>query len=153
MEEGIRLDFPMDKPVAATVPEGVVDPWAMWRCSGLVWVPRHRCYSSIWQIGGVNRIAADFVRLGATMEAAGLHGPIVTAAASSPMISSRASLHGLGINEDPVTGSRAHVLAPYWSGCLGNQPALLSGFGARGQLWVRLLPAERWKLSVRPWLF
>ncbi|MBN1921468.1 MAG: PhzF family phenazine biosynthesis isomerase [Anaerolineae bacterium] len=146
VEEGIRLDFPMDKPVAAPVPEGVAgalgDVEVLWSGVG----PKTKMLLlHLADSEALIRLQPDFVRLGATMEAAGLHGPIVTAAASPPYdFISRFFAPGLGINEDPVTGSAHTVLAPYWSGVLGKSACTAYQASARGgQLWVRLLPSDR----------
>ncbi len=144
--EGIRLDFPADPPGSAPVPDGIAgalgDVEIIWSGVG----PKTKMLLlHLADRDALPRLQLDFVRLGAAMEDAGLQGPIVTAAGLPPYdFISRFFAPGLGVNEDPVTGSAHTVLAPYWSGLLGKPACTAYQASARGgELWVRLLPADR----------
>ncbi len=143
---GICLDFPSDPPVPVAVPEGVAaalggveSVWAGYGAKTRMLVLELRDAATVRQL------RPDFPRLGAAMDAVGMHGPIVTAAgASLHDFVSRFFAPNLGINEDPVTGSAHTVLTPYWAVRLAKESLFAYQASARGgELWVHLLPGER----------
>jgi len=94
----------------------------------------------------VHAIRPDFVRL----QAVPARGVIVTSQArkgSSYDFVSRFFGPGVGVNEDPVTGSAHCVLAPFWSQRLGREE--LTGFqaSARGGVVRVLLDRDRVRLG------
>ena len=71
----------------------------------------------------VRVLAPDFAALGHLSRRDGVRGIIATAPAgpgSGYDFVSRVFAPGVGIPEDPVTGSAHTALAPYWSGRLGR---------------------------------
>jgi len=72
----------------------------------------------------------DFVRL----KAASPYGCILTAVSSSPSYDfvSRYFAPGLGINEDPVTGSSHCALGPYWATLLNKNTFTARQVSPRG---------------------
>ena len=76
----------------------------------------------------IKRIRPDFGAL-AKLKARGL---IVTAPGSSVDFVSRFFAPGLGINEDPVTGSSFTKLFPYWAGVSGKTSFLAEQISERG---------------------
>ena len=146
---GVRLDFPADAPAAVEAPPeiraalGEVE--LLWAGVG----PKTRMLLlQLAEGAALRRLRPDFERLGAAMQAAGWDGPIVTAAGEPPYdFISRFFAPGLGINEDPVTGSAHTVLAPYWAGLTGKAAFRAYQASARGgELWVSLLPGARVEL-------
>ncbi len=78
-----------------------------------------------------------------------LRAVIVTARAASPDCDfvSRFFAPGVGVEEDPVTGSAHCALTPYWSARLGKSELTAYQASARGG-WLRLRPAgERVKIA------
>lgn len=143
---GIRLDFPADPPIPVAAPEGVAEALGG---AEIAWAgvgsKTRMLLLHLAEGETVRRLRPDFERLGAAMETADLHGPIVTAAGTPPYdFISRFFAPGLGINEDPVTGSAHTVLAPYWAARLGREALSAYQASARGgELRVRLLPGAR----------
>ena len=78
----------------------------------------------------VQDLIPDFVRLG------NIDDLVVTAAGDgsegAPDFVSRCFAPGMGIPEDPVTGSTHSTLAPYWAGRLGREHLLAHQLSARG---------------------
>jgi PhzF family phenazine biosynthesis protein len=84
----------------------------------------------------IEEISPDFVQL-AGMD---LRGIIVSAAGDDTDFVSRFFAPGLGINEDPVTGSAHTTLAPYWSERMGKKALTARQLSKRkGDLECRLL--------------
>lgn len=84
----------------------------------------------------VRSLHPDFSRL----RALGVRGVIVTAAAKAPYdFVSRFFAPGVGIDEDPVTGSAHCALGPYWAGRTGRRDFVGWQASARGgEVGVRL---------------
>ena len=71
------------------------------------------------------------------------HGLVVTAPADDPEVDfvSRFFAPGIGVDEDPTTGSAHCTLTPYWAGRLGkNQLHAIQISQRRGELWVTYQP-------------
>lgn len=123
-EQFIVLDMPADPPVtisalpALAIALGATPTWiGRWRAGYL---------AVLEQAAQVRELAPDF----AALTAAGAKRVIVTAPGDRPEYDfiSRFFAPGVGIPEDPVTGSAHCVLAPYWSGRLGR--TRLTGYQA-----------------------
>jgi PhzF family phenazine biosynthesis protein len=123
-EAWIELDFPATTPVPAPAPTGLVaalgaEPVAVLasRFDFLVEVPTET---------DVRALAPDFRAL----RSLGVRGVIVTAKASTEGFDfvSRFFAPGVGIDEDPVTGSAHCALAPYWGARFGRTE--MTGFQA-----------------------
>jgi len=76
----------------------------------------------------IEAIAPDFVRLAKT----GKRGVIVTARGRDVDFVSRFFAPGVGISEDPVTGSAHTTLTPYWSGELEKKRLTARQLSERG---------------------
>jgi predicted PhzF superfamily epimerase YddE/YHI9 len=61
----------------------------------------------------------------------------------------RAFVGGLGVDEDPVTGSAHCVLAPYWSAKLGRESLTGAQLSARGGVVGTTLRGDRVELTGR----
>ncbi len=66
------------------------------------------------------------------LKALGNQGVIITAAGTDSDFVSRYFAPGVGIDEDPVTGSIHSVLTPYWAARLGRSELLAHQVSARG---------------------
>jgi PhzF family phenazine biosynthesis protein len=84
------------------------------------------------------------------IRAMGVRGVIVTARGSANPFDfvSRYFAPGVGIDEDPVTGSAHCALAPYWAGRLAKEEMLAYQASARGGVVrVRVVEEDRVKLG------
>jgi PhzF family phenazine biosynthesis protein len=112
--DAYTLDFPARAPVPADSPAGLA--------AALGCAPREVLRSRDWLVvlesaAAVAAVRPDFAAL-TRVEAA----VIVTGPGDAPGVDfvSRFFAPGLGIPEDPVTGSAHCTLAPYWAGRLGR---------------------------------
>lgn len=127
--EGGRLKMllPVDPPCSLESPEGLAEalgaiPSEVQR--GAYWLAR---FESEEQVAG---LSPDFAKLGAIPPGE----LIATAPASSDELDfvSRFFGPGVGIDEDPVTGSAHCILAPYWAERLGKARLRARQISARG---------------------
>ncbi|MBW2637375.1 MAG: PhzF family phenazine biosynthesis protein [Deltaproteobacteria bacterium] len=108
------MDFPSQPPVPCDTPGDLV--------AGLDIRPKEVLKSQDYLVvvegeEDVRDLAPDFERL----KRLDLRGIIVTAPGSNADFVSRFFAPGIGINEDPVTGSSHCTLIPYWSKRLGRK--------------------------------
>ena len=132
----IVLDFPATPPHEAEPPEEL--------CEALGIRPRYAGSTRFDFLleapseEAVRGLHPDFGRLKAL---AGLRGVIVTAAAKAPYdFVSRCFAPGVGIDEDPVTGSAHCALGPFWARRTGHRDLLGWQASPRGgEVGVRVL--------------
>ncbi len=137
--EGIQLDFPADPPTSYTLPEGVADALGALRIVAVSRSPRLGMVLVETETArAVAALRPDLRVLHAASSREGGMGYIVTAAGEPPVdLVSRFFAPGLGIDEDPVTGSSHTVLGPYWAARLGRTSLRARQLSARGgDLWV-----------------
>jgi PhzF family phenazine biosynthesis protein len=108
------MDFPSQPPIPCDAPGDLV--------AGLDIKPKEVLKSQDYLVvlegeDDVRNLAPDFERL----KRLDLRGIIVTAPGSEADFVSRFFGPGIGINEDPVTGSSHCTLIPYWSKRLGKK--------------------------------
>ena len=126
----IQLDFPVDVPVEAEAPEGLLEAL---RIDNAVTVARGR---SDWLVevpsaDDVRALDPDIVALGTLGEVG--RGVIVTAVGDGLHdVVSRFFAPAAGIPEDPVTGSAHTTLAPFWAERLSTTDFLAHQASARG---------------------
>jgi predicted PhzF superfamily epimerase YddE/YHI9 len=124
----VVLDFPRLDPVPATQTPA--------QMSALLGVPVHEVFSvdaGNWSVFAVldsalavQSLVPDFARLGQ------IDDLVVTARGQEVDFVSRCFAPGMGLPEDPVTGSTHSTLAPYWSARLGKTTLLARQVSARG---------------------
>jgi PhzF family phenazine biosynthesis protein len=132
--EWLTLDFPADTPEPADAPQALVsalgkEPAETYRGRSdfLLIYPAQR---------DIEAITPDFVQL-ARMD---IRGVIISAPGDEEDFVSRFFAPGVGINEDPVTGSAHTTLTPYWSERLGKESLTARQLSKRkGDLRCRLL--------------
>ncbi|RPI43307.1 MAG: PhzF family phenazine biosynthesis protein [Bacteroidetes bacterium] len=141
--EWITLDFPADTLREETVPVVVSEavgkpPAKTFRGkSDYLLVYEHQ--------EEVASLAPDFSRLAGT----GARGVIATAPGRDVDFVSRFFAPGVGINEDPVTGSAHTTLTPYWAKVLGKVKLKARQISARkGELECELA-GDRVRISGR----
>ncbi len=122
------LDMPADPPAPVTPPDGLAPALG---------VPAHAIEAvragrflmvALPDAGAVRALAPDFAALAALDTAAVLP----TAPGDGVDFVSRCFAPGLGIPEDPVTGSAHAVLVPYWAARLGRTRLEAHQLSARG---------------------
>jgi len=137
----IELDFPVDQPVEAEPPAGLLDALgvpsaltvARGRTDWLVEVPSS---------DDVRGATPDLVALGRLPEVG--RGVILTAVGDGLHdVVSRFFAPRAGIPEDPVTGSAHTTLAPFWAERLGKTDLLAHQASARGGLVKVTLRGDR----------
>lgn len=127
-DDGITLDFPVNRPTPTPVPSGLraalqVEPIDVYLTGALrdllVVVPDEAT---------VRAVVPQYDEIAAITERDDLRGVIVTAPGEEYDFVSRFFAPGSGIPEDPVTGSAHTSLAPYWSERLAR--TALTGYQA-----------------------
>ncbi|HVG40887.1 MAG TPA: PhzF family phenazine biosynthesis protein [Chitinophagaceae bacterium] len=120
------LDFPSRMPVACTASDALLKSLGI---TTVVEVLRSRDYFvELPNEEAVKNIEPDF----SVMKELDAIGVIVTAKGHSADVVSRCFYPGLGIQEDPVTGSAHCNVVPYWSGILGKTKLKCRQLSARG---------------------
>jgi PhzF family phenazine biosynthesis protein len=119
-DDGITLDFPVNRPIETPVPEGLVaalgvEPEEVYVTGALrdllIVLPDEETVRGVTP--NLDAIAAITIR-------EQIRGVTVTARSSQYDFVSRFFAPGSGIPEDPVTGSAHTALAPYWAERLGR---------------------------------
>jgi len=126
--EEIELNFPATPPTRASVPVGMAEALGV--------VPRYvgkSRYDYIVEVESeevVRGLKPDFARL----KGISVRGIMVTSVASSGKYDfvSRFFAPGVGVDEDPVTGSAHCCLGPFWSERLGKDEMVAYQASARG---------------------
>lgn len=131
----IELDFPATRPVPAAAPTGLAAALGAEPVATLA--SRFDFLVELASEAAVRALEPDFRAL----RSLGVRGVIVTAPAATASFDfvSRFFAPGVGIDEDPVTGSAHCALAPYWGARLGR--AEMTGYQASargGEVRVRL---------------
>jgi PhzF family phenazine biosynthesis protein len=135
--QGLALDFPARPPVDAALPIGLLDALGV---KQTVYTGQARDWLVVLESEQeVARLQPDFgALLSCTSQAV-----IVTARGEECDFVSRFFAPGVGINEDPVTGSAHCTLVPYWADQLDKSELFGRQISARqGELRCRLTPAE-----------
>lgn len=150
-EAGIALDFPADPTNERQAPEGLYDALGLNAEDGVAvrYAPRtQNLLVHLTDAALVHDLAPDMQTLSEVVNAANVHGPIVTARGHAPYdVVSRYFAPAIGIPEDPVTGSAHTVLAPYWAKILEQEVLFAYQASKRGgELHVRLL--ERGRVEI-----
>jgi PhzF family phenazine biosynthesis protein len=95
----------------------------------------------------IHELRPDMSRLAAITELTGCLGVICTAPGASHDIVSRFFAPGVGVNEDPVTGSAHCVMAPYWASRLGRNKLSAHQVSSRGGEMLCEVKGDRVRLT------
>ena len=125
----VELDFPAHEVAEAEAPEGLLSALGV----SPTWIGRSENDDYLLQLAdeaAVRDCCPSFTAL----EVVKLRGVIITAAGEQEETDfvSRYFAPGLGINEDPVTGSSHCILAPFWEARLGKAVLRARQLSARG---------------------
>lgn len=126
--EWIELDFPANPPSETAAPEGLLE--AIGLRAVYVGKTRFDYLVEVESEGAVRVATPDF----AALRKLGVRGVIITARSTVRGFDfvSRFFAPGVGIDEDPVTGSAHCALAPYWRAKLGKGDLVGYQASARG---------------------
>jgi len=127
------LDFPARMPIAVEPPTGLFESIGT---RDAIAVMKSRDYFVVLRDeAAVKNVQPDFL----IMEKLDTIGVIVTAKGDSADAVSRCFYPGLGIPEDPVTGSAHCNIVPYWCQQLGKTELFAKQLSMRGgELWCKL---------------
>jgi PhzF family phenazine biosynthesis protein len=142
----IELDFPATREEQVDAPPGMLDALGV---RDAVYVGRNQ-FDYLVELpseGDVRALQPDH----AALRKLGARGVIVTSRGANGEYDfvSRFFAPGVGIDEDPVTGSAHACLAPYWSPRLGKNEFVAYQASVRGGLVRVRLDGERVKLGGR----
>lgn len=148
-EDGFEMDFPVRPPQSCEAPAGLLP--ALGLKEALVMKGRDYMVvvDSVEQVRG---LAPDFAALAKVN--VGTDGTIVTAAGGGDVdYVCRMFVPGVGIDEDPATGSIHCTLAPYWAGRLGKESLRARQLSARGGSMRCAVDGDRVKIAGRARLY
>jgi len=144
--ERLVLDFPVWRPVPCPPPEGLAEALRV--------TPRETHLATDLLVvfdteAQVRALSPDF----SAMKNVQSRGIIVTAPGTDVDFVSRFFAPGVGVNEDPVTGSAHCALTPYWAKRLGKNSLRARQISKRGgELWCELA-GDRVKIAGQASLY
>jgi len=135
--ELFTLDFPSRPPQSCVPPKELLQALGL---SEAVEILRSRDYFVVLEDEqAILNVQPDFM----LMRKLDTIGVIITAKGDSADVVSRCFYPGLGIQEDPVTGSAHCNIIPYWAGKLGTNKFFAKQLSKRGgDLWCELKGAR-----------
>ncbi|MFI5691147.1 PhzF family phenazine biosynthesis protein [Kribbella sp. NPDC051586] len=131
-DDGITLDFPVNRPFEVPVPDGLAAAVAVEPAEVYVTGELRDLLVVVPDEATVHAAVPNFDAITAITQREKLRGVIVTAPGSEYDFVSRFFAPGSGIPEDPVTGSAHTSLAPYWGERLGRNELVGYQASARG---------------------
>jgi predicted PhzF superfamily epimerase YddE/YHI9 len=145
IDGSIELDFPVSDMEACGAPEGLSEALGL---ESKLWRKRPTRPSYLIEVASeaiVRGLAPDFAEL----RLLGIRSVMVTARAETGEFDfvSRFFAPGVGVNEDPVTGSAHCTLTPYWSAKLGKTTLHAYQASSRGGSLICTLEGDRVKLA------
>ncbi len=128
----IQLDFPATPAKESELPEGLLDALEVQPL--FVGESKFDKLIQVESEHAVRGVKPDFARLSEILRDVSLRSVIVTSPSEDPQFDfiSRCFAPGVGIDEDPVTGSAHCCLGPYWSERLGKTELTAFQASARG---------------------
>jgi PhzF family phenazine biosynthesis protein len=124
----IELDFPASPPAPVSPPPGLLE--ALGVQAIYVGKTRFDFLVEVESAAAVRSATPDF----GALRSLGVRGVMITARSGTPSVDfvSRFFAPGVGVDEDPVTGSAHCALAPYWQAKLGKGDLVGYQASARG---------------------
>jgi PhzF family phenazine biosynthesis protein len=131
-DDGITLDFPVNRPIETPVPDGLGAALAVETAEVYIAGELRDLLVVVRDEATVRAVVPDYDVMTGIIQREKLRGVIVTAEGSEYDFVSRFFAPGSGIPEDPVTGSAHTSLAPYWGERLGRDELVGYQASARG---------------------
>lgn len=124
-EDNLILDFPAQPPTPRDTPQEIINALNI---TPIECLKSEDFIAVLNDESDVQIVEPDFEEL----KKLGLRGVIITAQSKTYDFVARCFFPGLGIQEDPVTGSAYTQLAPYWATKLGKDLFNVKQLSARG---------------------
>ncbi|HWD83467.1 MAG TPA: PhzF family phenazine biosynthesis protein [Kribbella sp.] len=139
-DDGITLDFPVNRPIPVPVPDGLQTALQVEPIEVYVTGELRDLLVVVADEAAVHAVVPQYDEIAAITARDKLRGVIVTAQGAEYDFVSRFFAPASGIPEDPVTGSAHTSLAPYWAERLGRTELVGYQASARGGV-VRVVPS------------
>lgn len=124
-DDNLILDFPAQPPTPCDIPQEIINALNI---TPIECLKSEDFIAVLNDESDVQIVEPDFEEL----KKLGLRGVIITAQSKKYDFVARCFFPGLGIQEDPVTGSAYTQLAPYWASKLGKDLFNVKQLSARG---------------------
>lgn len=124
-DDNLILNFPAQPPTPCDIPQEIINALNI---TPIECLKSEDFIAVLNDESDIHIVEPDFEEL----KKLGLRGVIITAQSDKYDFVSRCFFPGLGINEDPVTGSAYTQLAPYWATKLGKDLFTAKQLSARG---------------------
>lgn len=124
-DDNLILDFPAQPPTPCETPQEIINALNI---TPIECLESEDFIAVLNDESDVQSVEPDFEEL----KKLGLRGVIITAQSKKYDFVARCFFPGLGIQEDPVTGSAYTQLAPYWAAKLGKDLFNVKQLSARG---------------------
>lgn len=124
-DDNLILDFPAQPPTSCDTPQEIINALNI---TPIECLESKDLIAVLNDESDVQIVEPDFEEL----KKLGLRGVIITAQSKTYDFVARCFFPGLGIQEDPVTGSAYTQLAPYWASKLGKNLFSAKQLSARG---------------------
>lgn len=124
-DDNLILDFPVQPPTPCDTPQEIINALNI---TPIECLKSEDFIAVLNDESDVQIVEPDFEEL----KKLGLRGVIITAQSKTYDFVARCFFPGLGIQEDPVTGSAYTQLAPYWASKLGKSLFSAKQLSARG---------------------
>lgn len=124
-DDNLILDFPAQPPTACDTPQEIINALNI---TPIECLKSEDFIAVLNDESDIQSIEPDFEEL----KKLGLRGIIITAQSKTHDFVARCFFPGIGILEDPVTGSAYTQLAPYWAIKLGKSVFSVKQLSARG---------------------
>lgn len=124
-DDNLILDFPAQPPTPCDIPQEIINALNI---TPIECLKSEDFIAVLNDESDIHIVEPDFEEL----KKLGLRGVIITAQSDKYDFIARCFFPGLGINEDPVTGSAYTQLAPYWATKLGKDLFTAKQLSARG---------------------
>lgn len=147
--EGIALDFPIDEPLNADLPENILEAVGLESYeNAIIGKNSKKLVLHLKTEGEVLKLRPDFEKMKALEFKTEVKGFGVTCIGNGKYdFVSRYFNPWAGVNEDPVTGSVHTLLASYWGKLLNkNEMKAYQASDRGGEIGLRILPGSRVEL-------
>lgn len=139
-DDNLILDFPAQPPTPCDTPQEIINALNI---TPIECLKSEDFIAVLNDESDVQIVEPDFEEL----KKLGLRGVIITAQSKKYDFVARCFFPGLGIQEDPVTGSAYTQLAPYWASKLGKDLFNVKQLSARGSELICELYKDRVLIS------
>jgi len=152
-DDGITLDFPVNRPIEEPVPDGLAAALAVEPQQVYVTGELRDLLVVVQDEATVLAVVPDYDAIAGITQRGNLRGLIVTAQGTEYDFVSRFFAPAKGVPEDPVTGSAHTTLVPYWAARLSRTRLRARQISRRGGEIACELQGDRVCLAGRAVLY